>query len=99
MDANGARELTKRLEAQAHWRQATAVQTGEQPNSDPDAQDLDELGEGVRRYGIETQRMTVEGRPAVVTHRLCKWLRDGRWETSIEVEHIQHFEDSAASAS
>ena len=99
MDANGARELTKRLEAQAHWRQATAVQTGEQPTLDPDAQDLDELGEGVRRYGIETQRMTVEGRPAVVTHRLCKWLRDGRWETSMEIEHIEPFEDSAASAS
>ena len=99
MDANGARELTKRLEAQAHWRQATSVQTGEQPTSDPDAQDLDELGDGVRRYGIETQRMTVEGRPAIVTHRLCKWLRNGRWETSIEVEHIERFEDSAASAS
>ena len=99
MDANGARELTKRLESQAHWRQATAVQTGEQPTSDPDAQDLDELGEGVRRYGIETQRTTVDGLPALVTHRLCKRLRDGRWETSIEIEHIEHFEDSAASAS
>jgi len=99
MDANGARELTKRLEAQAHWRQATAVQTGEQPTSDPDAQDLDELGEGIRRYGIETQRTTVEGRPVVVTHRLCKWLRNGRWETSMEIEHIEPFEDSAASAS
>ena len=99
MDANGARELTKRLESQAHWRQATAVQTGEQPTSDPDAQDLHELGEGVRRYGIETQRTTVEGRPVVVTHRLCKWLRNGRWETSMEIEHIEPFEDSAASAS
>jgi hypothetical protein len=99
MDANGARELTKRLEAQAHWRQATAVQTGEQPTSDPDAQDLDELGEGLRRYGIETQRMIVEGRPALVTHRLCKRLREGRWETSIEIERIEPFEDFAASAS
>ena len=99
MDANGARELTKRLEAQAHWRQATAVQTGEQPTSDPDAQDLDELGEGIRRYGIETQHTTVEGRPVIVTHRLCKWLRNGRWETSMEIEHIEPFEDSAASAS
>jgi hypothetical protein len=63
------------------------------------AQDLDELGEGVRRYRIETQRTTVEGRPVVVTHRLCKWVRDGRWETSMEIEHIEPFEDSAASAS
>jgi hypothetical protein len=99
MDANGARELTKRLEAQAHWRQATAVQTGEQPTSDPDAQDLDELGESVRRYGIETQRMIVEGQPALVTHRLCKRLREGRWETSIEIERIEPFGDFAATAS
>ena len=97
MDANGARELTKRLEAQAHWRQATAVQTGEQPTSDPDAQDLDELGEGVRRYGIETQRTTVEGRAAVVTHRLCKRLRDGRWEFTLNVERIDYLEDHVAS--
>ena len=99
MDANGARELTKRLESQAHWRQATAVQTGEQPTSDPDAQDLHELGEGVRRYGIETQRTTVEGRPALVTHRLCKRLREGRWETSFEIERIDRLEDPTARAS
>ena len=97
MDANGARELTKRLEAQAHWRQATSVQTGEQPTSDPDAQDLDELGEGIRRYGIETQRMTVEGRPALVTHRLCKRLREGRWEVTLDVESIDYLEDNVAS--
>ena len=97
MDANGARELTKRLEAQAHWRQATAVQTGEQPTSDPDAQDLDELGEGVRRYGIETQRMTVEGRPALVTHRLCKRLREGRWEVTLDVESVDYLEGNVAS--
>ncbi len=97
MDANGARELTKRLEAQAHWRQATAVQTGEQRTWDPDAQDLDELGEGVRRYGIETQRTTVEGRPALVTHRLCKRLRDGRWEVTLDVESIDYLEDNVAS--
>jgi len=97
MDANGARELSKRLEAQAHWRQATAVQTGEQPTSDPDAQDLAELGEGVRRYGIETQRTTVEGRPALVTHRLCKRLRDGRWEATLDVESVDYLEDNVAS--
>ena len=97
MDANGARELTKRLEAQAHWQQATSVQTGDQPTSDPDAQDLDELGEGVRRYGIETQRMTVEGRPALVTHRLCKRLREGRWEVTLDVESIDYLEDNVAS--
>ena len=54
MDANGARELSKRLEAQEHWRQAAAVRRGEQSATDPDAQDLEELGEGIRRYGTET---------------------------------------------
>ena len=97
MDANGARELSKRLEAQAHWRQATAVQTGEQPASDPDAPDLEELGDGVRNYGIETQRTTVEGRPALVTHRLCKRLRDGRWEVTLDVESIDYLGDNVAS--
>jgi hypothetical protein len=97
MDANGARELTKRLEAQAHWRQATAVQSGEQPTSDPDAHELDELGDGVRRYGIETQRMIVEGRPALVTHRLCKRLREGRWEVTLDVESIDYLEDNVGS--
>ena len=96
MDANGARELSKRLEAQAHWRQAAAVETGEQPASDPDAQDLEELGDGVRRYGIETQRTVVEARPALVTYRLCKRLREGRWEVTLDVERVDYLEDTVA---
>ena len=96
MDANGARELSKRLEAQAHWREAAAVETGEQPASDPDAQDLEELGDGVRRYGIETQRTIVEGRPALVTYRLCKRLREGRWEVTLDVERVDYLEDTVA---
>lgn len=97
MDANGARELSKRLEAQAHWRQAAAVQSGEQPGSDPDVQDLEELGDSVRSYGIETQRMIVEGRAALVTHRVCKRLRDGRWEVTLDIERIDYLEDTVAS--
>jgi len=99
MDANGARELSKRLEAQEHWRQAAAVRRGEQSATDPDAQDLEELGEGIRRYGTETQKTTVEGRPAVVTHRFCKRLRDERWVVTLEVERVQYFEDPAAQSS
>src|SRR5207253_109174 len=95
MDANGARELSRRLEAHEHWCQAEAVQRGEQPASDPDAQDLEELGEGVRRYGIDTQRTTVDGRPTIVTHRLCKRLVDGRWEVSLEVEQDKGVEPTA----
>jgi hypothetical protein len=78
MDANGARELSRRLEAQEHWRQATAVRTGEQPAADPDGQDIEELGDGIRLYRREAD--------SPVGHRLCKRLVDGRWETSIEVD-------------
>jgi hypothetical protein len=99
MDANGARELSKRLESQQHWRQAAAVLRGEQPASDPDAQNLEELHDGLRRYGTETQKMMMEGRPALVTHRMCKRLRDGRWEVTLEIERVEYFEDSAAQTS
>jgi hypothetical protein len=86
MDANGARELSKRLEAQEHWRQAAAVQNGEQPAADPDAQDLEELGDGIRLYGRETQSGAVNGTDSRLTLRLCKRLVDGRWETSYEAD-------------
>jgi hypothetical protein len=88
MDANGARELSKRLEAQEHWRQAPAVQRGEQPAADPDARDLEELGEGIRLYRRETQPSRVNGASSPETHRLCKRLVDGRWVTSIETETL-----------
>ena len=86
MDANGARELSKRLEAQEHWRQARAVQEGEQSAADPDAQDLEELGDGIRLYRREPQPSTVNGTTSPETHRLCKRLVDGRWETSFEAD-------------
>ncbi len=86
MDANGARELSRRLEAQEHWRQAAAVQAGEQPDSDPDGPDLEELGEGIRLYRRETQPNMVNGGDSRVAHRLCKRLVDGRWETSIAAD-------------
>jgi hypothetical protein len=74
MDSNGARELSRRLEAQEHWRQSSAVQRGEQPAADPDAHALEELGEGIRRYKAEGGDSSV----------LCKRLVDGRWESSYE---------------
>ena len=86
MDANGARELSKRLEAQEHWRQARAVQVGEQPAADPDAQDLEELGDGIRLYRREAQPSTVNGTATRETQRLCKRLVNGRWETSLEAD-------------
>jgi len=86
MDANGARELSRRLEAQEHWRQAPAVQAGEQPGSDPDCQDLEELGDGIRIYRRERGAGILSGGDSRVAHRLCKRLVDGRWETSLEVD-------------
>jgi hypothetical protein len=96
MDANGARELSKRLEAHEHWRQAPAVVRGEQEATDPDAPELVELGDGVRRYRVETQTTTQDGRPATVTHRRCKRLRDGRWEVSYEVEQVDDLAEPTA---
>jgi hypothetical protein len=86
MDANGARELSRRLEAHEHWRQAPAVLRGEQPSTDPDAPDLEELGDGIRLYRREVQAGTVNGDSSPVTLRLCKRLVDGRWETSVETD-------------
>lgn len=74
MDANGARELAKRLEAHEHWRQADAVRNGDQPAADPDAHALEEVGDGVRRYRRESDS----------EHALCKRLVAGRWEVSTE---------------
>ncbi len=62
MDGNGARHLRKRLESHAHWRQAQAVQIGEQPTADPDVHELVELGEGLRRYRGGLRKRLVEGR-------------------------------------
>jgi len=72
VDAAGARRLQWRIEQQQHWRQAQAVLDGRQPSIDPDLNDLEQLGDGLRIYST---RATREG---VV--RLCKRLVDGVWE-------------------
>ena len=86
MDVNGARELSKRLEAQQHWRQASAVQHGEQPAADPDASDLVEMADGIRRYRPEPVGALTNGAKTSATGRLCKRLVNGRWETSYEAD-------------
>ncbi len=86
MDANGARELSKRLEAQQHWRQAAAVQQGEQPATDPDGPDLIEMADGIRRYRRESGEIPTNGATASAADRLCKRLVNGRWETSYEAD-------------
>jgi hypothetical protein len=72
VDAAGAEKLRWRIEQQQHWCLAPAVQDGRQPSVDPDLNDLEELGDGLRIY---SPRVTRDG---VV--RLCKRLVDGVWE-------------------
>jgi len=80
MDAAGAGELQKRIEEHQHWRQAEAVRDGRQPAADPDAQELEEIRDGIRLYGWEQQRAPVGGGAAMVSLRLVKRLVDGHWE-------------------
>jgi hypothetical protein len=68
MDPHGARHLRRRLDSHANWQRASSVQNGEQPPADPDAPDLVEFEESVRRY----------------RDGLCKRLIDGRWIAAIE---------------
>ena len=93
MDAAGAEELRKRLEEQEHWRRAEAVRDGRQPTADPDQHELEEIVDGVRYYGHEQQRMTVDGRPALVTVRMTKTIVDGEWVRSLVPEQVVHLDD------
>ena len=68
MDPKGAQHLRRRLDSHAQWQRAAAVQNGEQPHADPDAADLIEFEEKVRRY----------------RGGLCKRLIDGRWIGALE---------------
>jgi hypothetical protein len=68
MDPKGAQHLRRRLDSHAQWQRAAAVQNGEQPSADPDAPDLIEFDEKVRRY----------------RGGLCKRLVDGRWIAALE---------------
>jgi hypothetical protein len=66
------------------------VQRGDQPATDPDAYELEELQDDLRLYDVrEQQRRTVEGRKVLVTQRLTKRLVDGHWATVYEVEHVR----------
>ncbi len=90
MDSNAAQNLQARLEQQEHWRQARAVQDGDQPPTDSDAWALEELRPNLRLYSIrEEQRQIVDGRPALVIQRLTKKLTEGRWQTVYEVESVR----------
>jgi hypothetical protein len=84
---SGADVLRKRIEEQEHWRQAPAVRSGHQAHADPDRDELEELGSGVRLYGYEQIHEVVDGHRALVTWRVCKRLRQGFWERELVREY------------
>jgi hypothetical protein len=75
VDAAGAERLRLRIEEHQHWRQATAVLEGRQPPADPDHDQLETIGEGIRLY---SPRVTRNG---IV--RMCKRLVNGTWENGM----------------
>jgi hypothetical protein len=83
VDRSGADVLRKRIEEQEHWEQAPAVRDGQQARSDPDRDELRELGSGVRLYGYEQRHEVADGYRALVTWRVCKRLHQGFWERDL----------------
>jgi hypothetical protein len=83
MDTKGARHLRDRIAQQQHWALAEAVRDGRQPATDPDAEQLEELCEGLRLYRAEATTAIVAGRVTTVHQRLQKTLVEGVWKTSI----------------
>jgi hypothetical protein len=80
MDAKGARQLQKRLEAHEQWCRADAVRDGRQPATDPDRADLERIGDGVRYYA----------------GGMSKTLVDGCWERSVIEETVEFLDVPSA---
>jgi hypothetical protein len=63
---NAARLLARRIEQQRQWERADAVRAGEQPETDPDADELIGMEEDLRLYarraGQPTRKRLVDGR-------------------------------------
>jgi len=70
VDVEGARILRTRIAAR-QWSLAPAVRSGRQPAQDPDAADLEQVGNGIRLY-----RISKNGGGTLV-----KKLVDGFWRT------------------
>jgi hypothetical protein len=66
------------------------VQRGEQPATDPDGSELEELEDRTRLYRVREQhREVVDGRRVLVIRRLTKRLVDDRWATVYIVENVR----------
>ena len=90
VDVAGAKSLKKRLEQQEHWRQADAVRDGRQLPIDPDGDELEEIGDGIRLYSLR--------RTATEIRRVCKRLVDGRWQHVAIDEQADHNQDQTHAA-
>jgi hypothetical protein len=88
VDVSGAIVLRDRLAQQEHWRRARSVRVGAQPATDPDGHALESFRACTRYYREQRRREVVDGRNAVVTTRLCKYLVDGAWEAELLVERV-----------
>ena len=89
MDAAGAELIRQRIEQHEHWKQAPAVRDGEQSPVDPDRDELLELVEGTRIYGLQERHEIVEGAHALTTYRVQKRIVGGHWERELIVENVQ----------
>jgi hypothetical protein len=72
MDIKGAKILTERL-AERQWLVAQSVQCGDQPQTDPDAEYLESIGDDYRLYAFPEDR---DGTP----RRVKKVLVEGSWQ-------------------
>ena len=50
-------------------------------------QDLEGIGDGIRYYGRDFQRIGDNGHSSVVSVRIVKRLVDGEWQRSLVVDH------------
>jgi len=73
MDAAGAELIRQRIEQHEHWKQAQAVQDGDQ----------------TRIYGLQERHEIVEGAHALTTYRVQKRIVGGHWERELIVENVQ----------
>jgi hypothetical protein len=89
MDAAGAELVRRRIEQQEHWLQADSVREGRQPRVDPDRDTLEEIGDGVRLYGLTIRHDLIGGLHEVVTGRVCKRLVGGTWERELIVQQVE----------